>query len=83
MKDKVTRLNKTDIELPNGTKFIIVNDFENMEGAVNSFDAALQNWLMRTNEYTPESFVKYVKSKEPNRIFITLEDYEIFVKENK
>lgn len=76
MKDKITKLNKTDVELSNGTKFTIVNDFKYMEGAINSFSAAFDNWLARTNDYTAESFVKYVKGKEPHRIFIELSDYE-------
>lgn len=74
-------LNKTDVELSDGTKFTIVNDFENMEGALGSFDAAFQNWLVRTDDFTAESFILYVKSKEPNRIFLILEDYEKALKE--
>ncbi len=75
MKNRVSKLNQTELALSNGVKFTIVHDFKNMDGPVNSFDAAFQNWLSRTDEYTAESFIEYVKDKEPNRIMITLEDY--------
>jgi major membrane immunogen (membrane-anchored lipoprotein) len=81
MKEKVTKLNKTKVELSNGESFTIVHDFKNMNGNINSFDAAFQNWINRTDDYTAASFVKYVKNKEPERIFVTLEDYELTIKD--
>lgn len=80
MKRPVTKLSKTRIELSNGIKFTIVHDFKKMKGPVNSFDAALGNWIARTEVYTGDSFVEYVKGKEPNRIFVTLEDYDRITK---
>jgi hypothetical protein len=76
MKTPVTRLNKTKCELSNGVTFTIVHNMK-MDGNHNSFDAAYQCWLARTNVYTAESFVYYVHSKgEYGRIFLTFEDYE-------
>jgi len=66
MKDRITKLNQTAIELSNGVKFTIVHDFPKMEGSVNSFDAAFQSWLARTDEYTAEDFVDYVKDRNQN-----------------
>ena len=69
------KLNKTEINLSNGTSFVIVHDLP-MKGAVGSFDAALDNWLARTKEYTADSFVNYVKCKDKSVIFLTFEEYE-------
>ena len=81
MKNRVTKLNKSKVELSNGTIFTIVHNFKKMKGSVNSFDAAFQNWLIRTDNYTANSFVDYVLSKsEEGRIFVTLEDYEAITK---
>jgi len=77
------RLNETEVELSNGVKFTVVHDFENMEGPVNSFDAAFQSWLARTTEYTAESFVRYVKTREPKRIFVTKADLEATLKRSR
>jgi len=81
IKNIVTKLNKTKVELSNGISFTIVHNFRTMNGNVNSFDAAFQSWLARTDDYTSDSFVEYVKSKnEYGRIFVTLEDYESITK---
>jgi hypothetical protein len=77
-KNRITKLNKTLVELSNGDSFTIVHDLK-MNG-INSFDAALQNWLARTDDYSPESFIGYVKSKEPEKIFLTIEDYNEITK---
>lgn len=76
MKNRTFKLNKTKMELSNGVSFTIVHDFKEMNGRFNSFDAAFQSWLNRTEVYTADSFVEYVKGKEPERVFLTLEDYE-------
>jgi len=76
MKPRVSKFNKTKVELSNGVSFVIVHNFESMNGVINSFDAAFNSWLARTDEYTAESFIRYVKSKEPERLFLTIEDYE-------
>lgn len=65
------QLNQTFFELSNGVKFSIINDFENIDGPVNSIDAAFQNWIARTEDFSAESFVAYIKKKEPKRIALT------------
>jgi hypothetical protein len=76
IKNPVTRLNKTKCELSNGVTFTIVHNMR-MEGNIDSFDAAYQSWLARTNIYTADNFVEYVKSKdEYGRIFLTFEDFK-------
>lgn len=81
-KNPVSRFNHNTIKLSNGVTFEIVNDFEHMEGPVNSFQAALDNWLARTDDYTAESFIRYVKSKEPNRIFMTKAQFDEIMEKN-
>lgn len=44
-------------------EFTIIHNIHG-RGNVNSIDAALDNWLVRTDEYTPESFVDYINSKD-------------------
>ncbi len=78
-KNRVTRLNKIECRLTNGVTFTIVNDFD-MDATPNLFDAAYQSWIARTDKFTANSFVKYVKAKEPNRIFLKLEDFEKITK---
>ena len=73
-------LNQTEVELTDEndvvfTKFTIVHDFEKIEGNINTFSAALTIWQIKTDDYSPESFIAYVKSKEPHRTFMTLEEY--------
>lgn len=67
------------LAISNGVSFTIVHDFPNMSG-INSFDSAYQNWMSRTDDYTAESFIAYVKSKEPHRVFVTLEQFEKITK---
>lgn len=75
-KNRVIKLNKSKVELSNGISFIIVH---NMDQSL--FGAAMTNWLARTNKYTDQSFVDYVHSKrEPDRIFVTLAEYEKITK---
>lgn len=57
---------KEDVEIKHEdgttTRFTIIHDM-NLHGAVGSFDAAMQNWLARTTEFTAESFCNYVSEK--------------------
>lgn len=48
-------------ELSNGTKFSIVSNAPDTQGV--SPNAAFQNWIVRTSNYTVESFVEYMMSK--------------------
>ena len=81
MKNRVTKLNQTNVELSNGISFVIVHNFEKMEGNHNSFNAALNSWLARTSDYTADSFIEYVKNKnEYGRIFLTKEMYKEITK---
>ena len=70
------KLTETTLRLSNGVEFTIVHNFP-MSGPVNTFEAAYTNWLMRTDDYTAESFVAYVKSKqEHGRVCMTLEEHQ-------
>ncbi len=77
MKNKTIKLKDSPIEF-NGVTLTITHDFEH--GAVNSFDAAFQNWLVRTDELTPESFIRYVKNIEPDRTIMTKKQWETGIK---
>lgn len=79
MRDRITKLNKTSVRLSNGTEFTIVHELP-MEGVVGSFEAAFDNWISRTKHYTDDSFCAYVKSKSPNTIFVTLDQFEKLTK---
>lgn len=54
-------------------KFSIVHNIPNSRN-INSIDAALENWLMRTDDFTDESFVDYINSKDVYKAF-TMEQY--------
>lgn len=82
MAKRSNTINKTTVELNNGDKFIIVHNFSTLEGNINSFDAAFDSWIARTDDFSAKSFVDYVKSKkEHGRIFMTHEDFLRFYKE--
>ena len=54
--------------------FSIVHDLPDTPGL--SFDDALQNWLARANEFTAESFCKYVLSKNTGHTVLTEDQYK-------
>lgn len=58
----MAKFKESEIELSNGTSFKIRHNLA-IDGPVNSLQAAFDNWIVRTNEYTAESFVNYINSK--------------------
>ena len=76
--DRIKKLCETKCSLSNGVEFTVVHDFERMEGPINSFEAAYESWLFRVDDpedYNVDHFVDYVKRKDPERIFVSLETY--------
>lgn len=72
------QLQKSEIQLSNGKKFCIIHNLPDFRLDI---DAALQNWLARTDEFTDESFCKYIRSKDPvNIIALTEKKYNELVK---
>lgn len=79
--NRVTKINKTEVKLSNGVTFTIMHDLK-MTGSAHSFNAAFDSWLARTEDYTADSFCTHVKSKKPDAIFCTLDDYNKIVAGN-
>jgi hypothetical protein len=71
----MSKWNETFYELSNGTKFSIVHNLP-MKGNINSIQAAFDNWLVRTDDHTAESFVEYINSKDAGYTAMTKEKYE-------
>lgn len=69
---------ESHFELSNGTKFSIVHNIEG-KGNINSITAAFDCWIARTNEYTAESFIKYINSKNVYQA-MTKEQYQEAIK---
>ena len=63
------------VSLSNGVKFTIYVTIDKANGPVNTLEAALDNWLARTEEYTAKSFVDYINSKGMHKAF-TESDYK-------
>lgn len=51
-----------EVKLNNGTSFDIWHTLP-LEGNVNTFYAALENWEARTTEFTQQSLIDYINSK--------------------
>jgi hypothetical protein len=43
-------------------KFVIVHNL-NKDGYIDSIHSALDNWLVRTEEYTQQAFIDYINEK--------------------
>ena len=54
--------------------FAIIHNLPNVRGL--SFDDALNAWLVRTIDYTPESLCEYIRSKNTGHIAMTEEQFE-------
>jgi hypothetical protein len=54
--------------------FVVIHDLPNVRGL--SFDDALNNWLVRALDYTPESLCKYILSKNTGHIAMTEDQFE-------
>lgn len=72
MKQKEVEFFEYHFELSNGTKFSVVSNLPKDFGL--NIEDAFQNWLYRTSDFTAESFVEYVNSKN-------LEGYYTFTRE--
>ena len=56
------QMQRSEIELSNGSKFVIVHNLPDFGLDINS---ALQNWLVKTDEFTDDNFCQYIMSKDP------------------
>lgn len=65
----------TTVALENGESFDIIHDFEADFGALNPSLAAVEDWKASTTNFSAESFVAYVKEKQPNRYIITSKEF--------
>lgn len=54
--------------------FTIIHDLPNVRGL--SFGDALNAWLLRTLDYTSESFCEYIRSKNTGHIAMNEEQFE-------
>ncbi len=71
---------KADIELEGiGVNFSIIHNID-QEGAINSIDAAVDNWAARTDTFTDRSLCDYINGKGCH-IAYTLEEYEKIIAE--
>lgn len=61
--------------------FIIIHSLTDDEGTINTLNAALQNWIFRTNEYSAASFVDYINSKGEVRAY-TVQQWKDKCKKN-
>lgn len=71
--DKFT---KSEIEFEvkgKNIKFTIVHNLPNVFGM--SINDAFENWVYRTNDYSPDSLCEYIHSKDPYFIALTEEEY--------
>lgn len=70
------RLQKADIEFKvNGkpVSFSVVHNLPSVFGL--NISGAVDNWLVRTKEYTADSLCKYVMSKDPSFVCMTMRQY--------
>lgn len=70
------KFTRSTIELSNGEGFEIMHNIP--EGDINGLQGAIDNWLVRTDEYTPESFCKYVNSKGLHKAY-TVEQFQSLI----
>ena len=78
------KLTKSDVQFNVGKqkiKFAIIHNMPLTFGL--SFNDAMENWLVRTNIHTPESLVKYIKSKNTGVMVMTEEEYKGVLKNSK
>ena len=69
------RLTKTEVKIPPYGGFFVYHDLPNVGGL--AIDDAVHNWYFRTQDYSAESLIAYVKSKAgDSQIIMTEEDYE-------
>jgi hypothetical protein len=68
----MSKLKKSTVEFNVGTKRVSFNVWHNMPNTLGlSLVDAVNNWAVRTKEYTPESLCKYIASKNTGHICTT------------
>lgn len=70
------KITETIISFKRGKKrhaFSIYHNLPNDFGL--NIQCAFDNWLVRTDEFTPESLCEYIESKDPNFKAITEDDF--------
>lgn len=68
---------KSDVQFNVGddkAEFSIIHNMPEVRGL--SFNDALHNWIPRTDDYTAQSLVDYINSKETGVIVMTEEEYD-------
>lgn len=55
-------------------QFSVIHNLPDVFGL--SFDNALDNWIVRTKEYTAESLCQYIMSKQTDHVAMTEEQFE-------
>jgi hypothetical protein len=55
-------------------KFSVIHNLPQTQGL--NFDAALENWLYRTDKYTAKSLCDYIMSKETGYVCMTLSQWK-------
>ena len=64
---------ETIFELSNGASFSVVHNCK-QEGNINSINAAFDNWLERTKDFSEKSFIGYINAKGVHKA-MTKENY--------
>ena len=59
------KIQNTRVTLKNGYTFDIIHRFKTVGGTIYSVFAAVENCQARMSDFFPESFVTYVKEKQP------------------
>jgi len=74
----MTKWNTFTIKLSNDISFDIVSNIPESNNGINDIQAAIDNWVVRTNQYTDKSFVNYINSKTQISGFkaFTLNDFD-------
>lgn len=68
---------KSDVEFKvgdNDVKFSIIHNMPESFGL--SFNNALDSWIVRTDDYSDESLVNYIKQKDTGCIAMTESEYD-------
>ena len=73
------KIHKTRVTLENGDSVDIIHNFENVDGAVDSLFSEAENWEAITSDFSPESFVAYIKEKQPDRYIMTQKQFNDFM----
>ena len=69
-------LEKTTVQLTNNVKFTVVHDLKDY-GL--SFVSEVNNWALKTENYTVESFCNYLRDKIPGVVCLSKENFDLIV----